>query len=45
MSTSKYRNLLSGSDMDRFCEERIRKRPNPDSGRNPANNRRRTPGS
>lgn len=38
-------NLLSGSEMDRFCDERIRKRPNPESGRNPANNRLLTPGS
>lgn len=31
--------------MDRFCDERIRNRPNPESGRKPANKRRLTPGS
>lgn len=40
-----YRDLLSGSDMDRFCDERNLNRPKPDKGRKPANNRRLIPGS
>lgn len=40
-----FKDLLSGSDIERFCDERIRKSPNPESGRKPANKRRRTPGS
>lgn len=37
--------LLSGSDIERFCADRIRPRPSPDNGRKPANRRRRVPGS